>query len=116
MTRAKGGRLDERLSFQERTDTTGDGYGNYEAAWAEQFIARARRINLRGSEAVQSARLEGRQPVIFGLRASANAKRVTSSWRIVDLNSGTVFNVSGATQTEDRREIEILAESGVADG
>ena len=115
MTRAKGGRYDEELSFQERQDTAGDGYGNYESAWVERFKARAWRKNLRGSEAVMASRLEGKQPVVFGLRINSGAKDTTPSWRIVD-RSGSAFNVRAVTVTENRREIEVLAESGVADG
>ena len=69
---------------------------------------------LRGGEAVQAARLDGRQPVVVTIRRNSVADTVNSDWVMRDARRGTVFNIRSVVPTEDRQWLEITAESGVA--
>lgn len=109
------GNLDQRWQFQKRTSTD-DGYGNKLAAWAAQFTVWASREDLRGGETVMASRLEGRQPCLIRVRASSQSRTITPDWRAVNLATGEAVNVRTATQTPDRRFMELLCEAGVADG
>ena len=107
-------RLHESLRF-ERPEIVSDGQGGTETGWSNQFTTKGAYKRLRGSEAVQAARLAGRQPTVITIRHFQAARSVTTAWRIVDARSGEVFNIRAApVETEDRQYLEILAESGVA--
>lgn len=105
--------LNESVAFDAPTEAP-DGYGGVETGWTEQFQARAHFRFLRGGETVQAARLEGRQPVVVTVRAHADALAVTPDYRLRDLRRGTVYNIRSIIETEERRYVEITAESGVA--
>lgn len=107
------GKLYERIAFDAPTETS-DGQGGIIQGWQERYCCHAHYRFLRGGETVQAARLEGRQPVIITVRASSETRQVRTEWRIRDTRTGTEFNIRGITPTDDRRFIEILAESGVA--
>lgn len=91
-----------------------DGFGGRNDGWAEQLQARAHFRFLRGGEAVQAARLAGRQPVVVTIRSSAAARAITPAWRMRDLNAGEVYNIRAIVPTDDRRFLELTCESGVA--
>ena len=91
-----------------------DGYGGTETQWQEQFTDRVHFRYLRGGETVQAARLEGKQPVVVTIRAHSKSLAVTSDYRMRDLRRGTAYNIRTVIPSEDRRYIEITAESGVA--
>ena len=101
--------------FQSRAEVS-DGYGNTNADWAKQFESRVSVRYLRGSEAVMAARLEGRQPVIVTVRNSDQVQEVTPGWRV--LVNGVAYNIREPLRPTDqrRRNLEFLAESGVASG
>ncbi len=108
------GQLSEHIGFESRGTATGPDDGNTEGGFVERFCLHARRQNLRGTEMVMASRLEGRQPVIFTVRASSLSCQITTDWQARDKRSGVVFAIRGVTRTEDRAWYEILAESGVA--
>lgn len=107
------GRLTERIAF-DAVVSAPDGYGGQTEGFAEQFIVSARRQFLRGSEAMQAARLEGRQPVILTVRRSSQTETITTDWRARDTRSSTVYNIRTVEPSEDRAWIDMLAEAGVA--
>lgn len=119
MKRPSAGHLTERMTFQKRADLSsasppGDGYGNVEGGWTDQFTIAARRVYLRGGEDVLASRLEGRQPVILTVRRSSDTETITTDWRATDARSGTIYNIRSVQLTEDRAWIDMLCESGVA--
>ena len=72
-----------------------------------------------GTEAVEAARLAGRQPVILTVRRSADTRMVTTDWKATELDSGTEFNIRTAIDpmigdSQHGHWIEMIAESGVA--
>lgn len=113
------GLMHERFTFQTRSDTSGnspagDGYGNFEGGWVDEFTVWARRRFLRGGEDVLGARLEGRQPVVLTVRRSSDTERITTDWRATDARSGKVYNIRSVEFPEDRAYIDLLVESGVS--
>lgn len=98
-----------------------------EASWdmAAAIEERAHIRWLRGGEAVQAARLAGRQPAVVSIRASVAGRMITSDWRMRRLDEGEVttgpdwigpsWQVRTApVLTDDRRFLEITIEGGVA--
>ncbi|TMV07330.1 head-tail adaptor protein [Arenibacterium halophilum] len=117
------GSLRERIVF-ERPKSEPDGHGGIETGWTEMFEVRAALRWLRGGESVQAARLSGRQPAVFTIRANDQTRAIAPDWRLRDLrrlalDAGGqpirgVFNIRAVIETEDRAWIEITAETGVA--
>lgn len=101
-----------------------DGSGGQEAGWSERMTVWAAFRWLRGGETVQAARLEGRQPAVITLSATKQTRLITPAWRLRDLRKYAapepgdsvrgVYNIRAVVETEDRRWIEITAETGVA--
>lgn len=110
------GKFIHRLSFQKRVETANDGLGNQLTEFQEQFQTRARKHYLRGSNAVLSAKLEGRQPVLVQVRKSCRTEEVTADWRAVDVRTKEIFNIRSIEPEENRQEISFIVERGVADG
>jgi head-tail adaptor len=109
------GNLDHRVAFDALVRGQ-DGYGGEKLGFAdasEAFEAWAHFRYLRGGETVQAARLRGQQPVVVTIRSSVAARAVTTEHRMRDLRTGEVYNIRAIVPTEDRRFLEITAESGV---
>ncbi len=68
---------------------------------------------LRGGETVQSARLEGRQPVVVTIRASSATKAITPEWRMRDIRTGTIYAIRTCPPPGLEGFIELTCESGV---
>lgn len=64
---------------------------------------------LRGSEVVQAARLEGRQPVVATIRQNALTDQITPAWRMRDKRTGDIYEISGKVPTDDRLYYEVTA-------
>ena len=109
----RAGKLDRKMTFQSPFETE-DGLGGREDGWTDAFTVRAGYTRLRGTEAVMAARLEGRQPTVIRVRASADTRRIDTDWRAIDTRSGEIFNIRSVIETDDRRWIDITGESGVA--
>jgi len=107
------GQLRELVAWDARA-TVSDDYGNEQGAFSEQFRTRAGFTFLRGSEAVIAARLEGRQPVVVRVRASAETRLIEPDWQMRDVGTGDVYAVRSIAPTPDHRWLDVLAEHGVA--
>jgi len=117
MATIEAGKLKHRIALERRQEINPDApndYGNTVADWVSEGEVAAQFIALRGGEAVIAGRLQGRQPVVIRVRASALTRSVSSDWRVTDVRSGVSYAVRTVTETEDRAAVEILAESGVA--
>lgn len=75
-----------------------------------QFTVAAHVQYLRGGEAVMAARLQSKQPAIITVRRSAQAREITSEWRVkVD---GRIFEIREDPRPDQaRRTLEMLAEA-----
>lgn len=94
----------------------GDGYGNSEGAWVEQFRCAAGRLFVKGREEVMAQRLQGTQPVVWTLRVSTPTLEITPDWRLRDARSGVDYNIRSVMPGARRNYLELLCEAGVADG
>jgi head-tail adaptor len=112
------GSLRYRLKFAER-DTTEDEYGNASTGWAERFTVSANITAKVGGEAIDAARLAGRQPVIISVRRSPDTRQITTDWKATEVENGTEFNIRTAIDpfvgdSQHGIWIEMIAETGVA--
>lgn len=95
--------------------TAGDGYGNFEDAWAEQFQRSARIRPLIGGEQVLASRLAGVQPYIITVRRDSQTKLVTTGWRVRDVSDAVEFNITAIINKDEKnRYLDMMATAGVA--
>jgi head-tail adaptor len=110
------GKFIELVAFDERAPVD-DGYGNSVAGdWQEQFRLHAAFIHMRGSEPVQAARLESRQPMIMRVRICADAARIGTEWQARDVRRAVAYNIRTITNDNSRAFLDLLVEQGVATG
>ncbi len=108
--------LREAVAFDAPVQSADD-MGGVETGWGDPVDAyecRAAFVHLRGSEAVEAARLAGREVYRVKIRQSAAARAVTTDWRMRDTRRGTVFNIRSVDAVTDPAFIWITVESGVA--
>lgn len=103
--------LPQKVAFDAPNEEIGPS-GAVQNTFDEVFHCRARYRFLRGGETVQSARLEGRQPVVVTIRRCVDALTIKTDWRMRDLHDGTEYAVVAVVPTEDRKWVEITAQSG----
>lgn len=115
------GPMRERIRFERRQATAGDGAGNFEEAWAQVGgTVWARIAPAKGRETVLASKLQGVKPVEITVRWSREladgAARITSDDRIVNPRTGEVFNITAPPENPDQRRkyLLITAEAGVA--
>lgn len=111
------GQLNRRLTFQAREALPGgDGAGNFEAGWVNQFTTAARVQPRFGGETVLSSRLAGQQPVTITVRRSLSTRRIAADWRAIDVREGTVYALSSPAMdpAEDGAFLEMMATTGRA--
>lgn len=113
MRKPTAGELFYSVAFDKK-GTASDGAGGTTTAFTEQFTCRAAYVHLRGGESVQAARLEGQHPQVIRVRASSQARGVTTDWRIRDKRTGDVFAIRDITPGVDRQFIDFLCQKGVA--
>lgn len=108
METAPASKLNRIAAFYEPFKST-DADGQVIQNWVLRFTFAAHVRYLRGSEAVMQARLQSRNPVIITVRASSEARNITSEWRAnVD---GRTFNIREDPRPDQaRRLLEMLAE------
>lgn len=112
------GDLRNRVRFDQRgLDANGDRLGD----WEEGFEVWAQMIWLRGTEAAQSARLLGEQPVAIVVRDSAQARLITAGFRAVwTAGPGwareTILNITASAPAKEPGFRDILAVAGGAEG
>lgn len=107
------GELRNAIAFESQESEDGD-YGTIGGSWCEQFTRSARIRYLRGSEPVLAQRLVGVQPAVITVRSDSETRCVTSSWRLRDARTGTLFNIRSVTPDEKRQYIDYLVDAGVA--
>ena len=113
------GKLNHRVTLAKREMINPDApndYGNTVGAWVDQGTVWAGFFFLRGGEAVMAGRLQGRQPVVIRLRATAFSRQVEADWQVTDAHSGAVYAVRSVNPDPegDRAWVDLIAESGVA--
>jgi head-tail adaptor len=112
------GPLRERIRFERRAAASGDGYGNFEGAWATLVEAVASRVRpIRGGESVMAARLTGVTTYEITVRSSIATRGVAPGDRAVRESDGATFNIRAIVNPDERdRYIALTCETGAADG
>jgi head-tail adaptor len=103
----------DRIRFDQRAL---DANQVRQGPWEEGFTVWAETTWLRGGEGVVAQRLEGKQPVAFSIRDSAQARTITTGFRAVDSRTQQVFDVTAASPSREPGFIDVLAVSGGAAG
>lgn len=102
-------RLTKRAGFYE-PEIYRDPDGGLIQDYILKFTAWANVHPLRGGEQVMQARLVSKNPAIITIRASNEARLITSEWR-VQIN-GQWFDIKeDPRESQDRAFLEMLAES-----
>ncbi|WP_336968336.1 head-tail adaptor protein [Brevundimonas aurantiaca] len=110
---SSAGKMRDRIRFDQRAlDANQVRLG----PWEEGFTVWAETTWLRGGEGVVAQRLEGKQPVAFSIRDSAQARMITTGFRAVDSRTQQVFDVTAASPSREPGFIDVLAVSGGAAG
>jgi head-tail adaptor len=112
------GSLRERAIFA-RPNSIEDDYGNVSTGWQDMFTVSANFTPRLGGEAVEAARLTGRQPVIIRVRQSPDTRQIRTDWRATNAQTGIAYNIRTAVDPHQGDEqhgkyIDMLAEAGVA--
>jgi len=112
------GPLRQRLTFAMRNSVE-DEFGNVSTGWEDRFTVSASITPRLGGEAVEAARLAGRQPVVIRVRKSPETASIKTDWKATDAIAGTEYNIRTAIDPNlgDSQHgfwIDMLAETGVA--
>ncbi len=114
----------ERLAFDEPVQVADEG-GVTRPIWTQRHVDLARMVYHRGGEAVEAARLTGRQIFKVRIGQCAAARRIDQTWRMRDLRRGMPDGAPGDTlpgtryairevdTITDRQWIYLVVESGV---
>ena len=105
----QGGRLQERVAFDEPTGTT-DAFGGTTEAWTERHVCAAQWLYGKGDESVQAAREAGRKAYKIRVRSCAATRAVTEGYRLRDTRRGTVWNVREVDAVTDRAWVHVTIE------
>ena len=110
---SSAGKMRDRIRFDQRAlDANQVRLG----PWEEGFTVWAETTWLRGGEGVVAQRLEGKQPVAFSIRDSAQARTITTGCRAVDSRTQQAFDVTAVSPSREPGFIDVLAVSGGAAG
>jgi head-tail adaptor len=111
------GPLRHRVTFAMRNSIE-DEFGNVSSGWSDQFTLSASITPRLGGEAIEAARLAGRQPVIIRVRQSPQTRAIATDWKATS-EDGKTYNIRTAVDPLDGENqhglwIDMLAETGVA--
>lgn len=113
------GQLRERVRFERRVETEGDGLGNFESVWSPIVTTWAKIAPAKGTETVLASKLQGVQPVEITVRRTnllgVGPERLTAGDRAVNDRSGEVYNIRAVDNRDMRKKyLVVTAEAGVA--
>ncbi len=114
MVAIKAGDLIQAVAFDLITNVP-DGQGGHSRQHMT-IETRAHFRYLRGGEAVIASRLSGVQPVVATIRRNELTREITTTTVMRDKRTGTKYNIRAIVTTDDRKFLEITAQSGVTVG
>jgi SPP1 family predicted phage head-tail adaptor len=109
----QSGQLRKRVVFQQRS-TSLDGYGQQLTTWTDMFTAWAEIEALTARElfAAQAVQSESTHKITVRYRPEFANPTATNALRIT--YQGRIFNISGATDPDERkRTVSIMAAEGL---
>lgn len=103
------GDLRESVAFDEPAGAP-DGFGGTTEGWVEAFQCRAQFVFQSGDEAVQAARLAGRDVFKVRVRSSQATRAVTPAYRMRDVRRVTEWDIKSVDAITDRKWVHIVVE------
>lgn len=107
------GKLRDRVTFAKEVEGS-DGGGGSVDGFVDQFTVWAEFRYSGGSEAVQAARLEGRNTFKVVIRSSSQSRQITSDWQARDARRGTKFQIRAVDNVTDPAWVYLVVEQGAA--
>ena len=92
---------------------TADAFGGKSVSWSQVYATRAQFIFQSGDEAVQAARLAGRQILKVKIRSCSDARSITTDHRMRDTRRGDVYNIVNVDAITDRANVWMQVEGPV---
>lgn len=108
--------LRERVTFQRRGPSAGDGAGNFEDVFADLFSRNAKLTPTRGGDTVIAGRLQGTSAWDCWVRFDKDTRTLTPDDRVIDArHPERIFNIRWAGDLTGRKRWLLLQlELGVA--
>lgn len=106
-------RLDERVAFDAPSGAK-DAFGGTSETFTPGDPVAAQIIYQNGDEAVQAARLAGRQVFKVKVRSSAATRAVTTDYRMRDVRRGDVYNILDVDKITDRAFVWLQIEGPIS--
>lgn len=113
------GMMRDRIAFDKREDLSansppGDGHGNMEGDWQEQFTRYARLRPKFGGEEIMASRLQGVQPYTITVRFDSKTRTIGPGWRARNVADGTIYAITAPVTNPDEKKkfIEITVTAG----
>lgn len=107
------GRLNESVAFDAPSGTT-DAFGGTSETFTAGFPVAAQIIYQKGDEAVQAARLAGRQVFKVRVRSSADMRAVTADYLMRDVRRGDTYNILDVDKITDRAFVWLQVEGPIS--
>jgi len=117
------GSLNQRISFS-KPFMVDDGYGNHTDGWQDMFTVQANVTSELGGEAMQAARLAGRQSYFLVVRQTPDTRQIRTDWRAIwrapnQSDEDIFLNIRSISDphsgdVERGKVLKLLAEAGVA--
>ncbi|MHA6645636.1 phage head closure protein [Mesorhizobium sp. A623] len=101
MARFTASDLRDRVSL-EKEEEVDDGYGGVTGQWVAQFERDACILLSKGGETVIASRLQSIQPALIIVRFDAETSTITADWRLIEVRSGTTYNIRTSADMERR--------------
>lgn len=101
MARITASDLRDRVSL-EKQEEVDDGYGGVTGQWVVQFERDACILLSKGGETVIASRLQSIQPALIIVRFDAETSTITADWRLIEVRSGTTYNIRTSADMERR--------------
>ncbi|MFS4583751.1 head-tail adaptor protein [Phaeobacter sp. C3_T13_0] len=119
-------RMRIRVAFDRPERGEPGEYGGYDTSFAEMRTCRAEVIYMRGSEAVEAARLQGRAVFKVKIRKMGSAADINSDWRMRTVGTGLPdgngpdddlpgarYNVREVDALSDKKWVYLIVESAL---
>lgn len=118
------GKLREKIAFDKRPDESadsppGDGFGNVQGGWAEQFVlpAQVSPMSGRNAEIVAAAHVEGLSYYTIVVRFNSKSNLIKGGWRARDTRSDRIWNIDDAVNYDEKKQfMEMRCVLGGAQG
>lgn len=110
MTRA--GELRELIELQALVSVP-DGGGGSTQSWETVVTAPARIKVLKAGETIMAGRLASTQTLVVTVRNQSAVADALTTWKLLNVRTGSLYEIKSITPDERGAWVDILAETGV---